>query len=44
MSKNIISLVYVNPNEELGTFLGISDESKLVKKNSENWILCVANI
>ena len=44
MAKNIISLVYISPNEELCTFLGISDKSKLVKKNSENWILGVANI
>ena len=44
MAKNTISLVYIIPNEELCTFLGISDKSKLVKKNSENWILGVANI
>ena len=44
MAKITIYLVYISPNEELCTFLGISDKSKLVLKNSENWILGVANI
>ena len=33
MTSNTISLVYISPNEELCTFVGISDKSKLVKKN-----------